>query len=176
DDAERGHYAVVLAGIYRIRAVRPRRAAPLHHANALGADRAVRIVRPRLDRPLLAPLHPAAAGRRAARRHRTLPARRQVGLVRRIRLERHAQATEDAQVGADGILPCARLRDARGLHQDRDPARAAVRSAVRADVAIAAARRAMKILYTDVLVIGGGLAGLRVAIGARRRGHAVTIL
>jgi fumarate reductase flavoprotein subunit len=34
----------------------------------------------------------------------------------------------------------------------------------------------MKILYTDVLVIGGGLAGLRVGIGARRRGHDVTIL
>ena len=34
----------------------------------------------------------------------------------------------------------------------------------------------MKIIYTDVLVIGGGLAGLRVAIGARRRGHEAIIL
>lgn len=34
----------------------------------------------------------------------------------------------------------------------------------------------MKIVYTDVLVIGGGLAGLRVAIGARRRGHEAIIL
>src|SRR5512138_1534919 len=34
----------------------------------------------------------------------------------------------------------------------------------------------MKIVYTDVLVIGGGLAGLRVAIGARRHGHSATIL
>jgi fumarate reductase flavoprotein subunit len=34
----------------------------------------------------------------------------------------------------------------------------------------------MKIVYTDVLVIGGGLAGLRVAIGAKRRGHDVIIL
>ena len=34
----------------------------------------------------------------------------------------------------------------------------------------------MKIIYTDVLVIGGGLAGLRVAIGAKRRGHDAIIL
>jgi fumarate reductase flavoprotein subunit len=31
----------------------------------------------------------------------------------------------------------------------------------------------VNIIYTDVLVIGGGLAGLRVGIGARRRGHDV---
>src|SRR5690242_16940384 len=34
----------------------------------------------------------------------------------------------------------------------------------------------MKIIYTDVLVIGGGLAGLRIGIGAKRRGHDVIIL
>ncbi len=34
----------------------------------------------------------------------------------------------------------------------------------------------MKIAYTDVLVIGGGLAGLRLGIGAKRRGHDVVIL
>ena len=34
----------------------------------------------------------------------------------------------------------------------------------------------MRIVYTDVLVIGGGLAGLRMAIGARRRGHEAIIL
>jgi len=34
----------------------------------------------------------------------------------------------------------------------------------------------MKMIYTDVLVIGGGLAGLRVAIGARRRGQDVVVL
>ncbi len=34
----------------------------------------------------------------------------------------------------------------------------------------------MKIHFTDVLVIGGGLAGLRVAIGAKRRGHEAVIL
>ncbi len=34
----------------------------------------------------------------------------------------------------------------------------------------------MKIIYTDVLVIGGGLAGLRIAIGAKRRGHDAIIL
>ena len=34
----------------------------------------------------------------------------------------------------------------------------------------------MKIYYTDVLVIGGGLAGLRVALATKRRGHETTIL
>ncbi len=34
----------------------------------------------------------------------------------------------------------------------------------------------MKIEFTDVLVIGGGLAGLRVAIGAKRRGHEAVVL
>jgi succinate dehydrogenase flavoprotein subunit len=31
----------------------------------------------------------------------------------------------------------------------------------------------VKVIYTDVLVIGGGLAGLRMGIGAKRRGHDV---
>lgn len=34
----------------------------------------------------------------------------------------------------------------------------------------------MNVVYTDVLVIGGGLAGLRVAIAARRRGHSALVL
>jgi fumarate reductase flavoprotein subunit len=34
----------------------------------------------------------------------------------------------------------------------------------------------MKIIYTDVLVIGAGLAGLRIGIGAKRRGHDVIVL
>ena len=34
----------------------------------------------------------------------------------------------------------------------------------------------MRIIHTDVLIIGGGLAGLRVAIGAKRRGHEVIVL
>ena len=34
----------------------------------------------------------------------------------------------------------------------------------------------MDIVYTDVLIIGGGLAGLRVGIGAKRRGHDALIL
>ena len=34
----------------------------------------------------------------------------------------------------------------------------------------------MNVIYTDVLVIGGGLAGLRMGIGAKRRGHDVVVL
>jgi len=34
----------------------------------------------------------------------------------------------------------------------------------------------VNVIYTDVLVIGGGLAGLRLGIGAKRRGHDVIIL
>jgi fumarate reductase flavoprotein subunit len=34
----------------------------------------------------------------------------------------------------------------------------------------------VNIVYTDVLIIGGGLAGLRIGVGVRRRGHQVIIL
>ena len=39
----------------------------------------------------------------------------------------------------------------------------------------AGGRSPMNFIYTDVLVIGGGLAGLRMGIGAKRRGHDVII-
>ncbi|MES9846249.1 MAG: FAD-binding protein, partial [Candidatus Sedimenticola sp. 6PFRAG5] len=34
----------------------------------------------------------------------------------------------------------------------------------------------MKLIYTDVLVIGGGLAGMRTAIGVKRRGLDTIVL
>jgi len=34
----------------------------------------------------------------------------------------------------------------------------------------------MKVIYTDVLIVGGGLAGLRVATGVKERGHEAIIL
>ena len=69
------------------------------------------------------------------------------------------------------------LRHAGRVHQDRHRARASRTASLRAGFACGAARRPeMKIVYTDVLVIGGGLAGLRLAIAARRRGHDAIIL
>lgn len=34
----------------------------------------------------------------------------------------------------------------------------------------------MKLIYTDCLVVGAGLAGLRVAIAAKERGHDTLVL
>src|SRR5204863_2622842 len=72
----------------------------------------------------------------------------------------------------------ARFRHTRRLHQDRHRARAEIRRALRSrrDPGRAAGSAQMKVIYTDVLVIGGGLAGLRMGIGAKRRGHDVIIL
>ena len=90
----------------------------------------------------------------------------------------HPQAAEDAQVGADRVLPRPGLHHARRLHQDRHRACAELRPALRSRCTAngPAGGDQMKVIYTDVLVIGGGLAGLRVAIGAKRRGHDVIIL
>ena len=92
-----------------------------------------------------------------------------------------------AQVGASpSFFLVARLRHARGVHQDRHRASGPLRRALRAGASAGAspqqaalgrdARRQVNIIYTDVLVIGGGLAGLRMGIGAKRRGHDVVIL
>ena len=75
---------------------------------------------------------------------------------------------------ADRVLPVARPRDTGGLHEDRHRARAELRRALRAH--LDAGGCTVKVVYTDVLVIGGGLAGLRIAIGARRRGHDAIVL
>ena len=97
--------------------------------------------------------------------------------------EREPQAAQAAEVGADRLLPRARPRHARGVHEDR--LRASRRGWARYTPAWLQARRSaapfwwpswlrsaqMNVVYTDVLVIGGGLAGLRMAIGAKRRGH-----
>ena len=91
-----------------------------------------------------------------------------------------------AQVGDHRVLSRAGLRHARGVHQDRHRAPGPLRRALRA-VAFAGVprragratppqRRQVNVIYTDVLVIGGGLAGLRMGIGAKRRGHDVVIL
>ena len=90
DDAPRGHHALVLAGGDRVRAVLLRRAASVRHADAPGADRSVRVGRPRVDRALLAALHPAAARGRVPRRHRSVSPRGEMGLVRRTGPERDA--------------------------------------------------------------------------------------
>ena len=131
DDAARGHDAVVLAGIHRFRAVLPRDDSPVRHADAASSHRAVRVLRPGVERSLLAAVHPASARGGVSRRHRTLSAGSEMGLVRGKGPERHAQAAEDAQVGAHRVLPDPWVRDARCLHQDRDRARAQLRPALR---------------------------------------------
>ena len=79
----RRHLALVLAGGHRVRAVLHGLGAPLHHDDPSRAHRAVRVRRPRLDRPDVAALPRHAVRGRVPRRHRAVPARAQVGLVRR---------------------------------------------------------------------------------------------
>src|ERR1700730_196206 len=112
-----------------------------------------------------------------------------MGLVHRQRCQRDAASAQDAQVGDHRVFPHARLCHARGVYQDRHrtprPLRRALRPFTFANVAPGrcphrrrrrAQERPVKVIYADVLVIGGGLAGLRLGIGARRRGHDVVIL
>ena len=98
-DRPRRHDAVDLAGLHRLRAVLPRVGAPVPDADAAAPDRPVRVRRPHLDRDAVAAVHPAAARRRAARRHRPVPAGGEVGLVHRRRRRCHAAAAEDARSG-----------------------------------------------------------------------------
>ena len=79
----RGHHALVLAGGDGLRAVLHGLGAPLHHADAPGPHRAVRVGRPRVDRPDVAAVPRDAVRGRVPRRHRPVPPRAQVGLVRR---------------------------------------------------------------------------------------------
>jgi fumarate reductase subunit C len=105
------------------------------------------------------------------------------------------------QVAADGLLPGAGPVHAAGLPAHRPGAAASREPRLHTRLAGQSAHGArrppggqatstarsarqgtteqgqrMKVIYTDVLVIGGGLAGLRLAIGAKRRGHEATIL
>jgi succinate dehydrogenase/fumarate reductase cytochrome b subunit len=114
-----------------VRAVLPRVDAPLRDARAPRPHRPVRVRGPRVERALLAAVHPAPARRRAARRHRPLPPRREVGLARLARPGRDAPAPEAPQVGDHRVLPRARLRHARRLRQDRHRARRPRRRALR---------------------------------------------
>ena len=58
-------------------------------------------------------------------------------------------------------------RAGRALRSGRDAGRSGIR---RAGGGQPLGALNMRIVYTDVLVVGGGLAGLRAAVGARRRG------
>src|SRR5207247_9320523 len=102
-------------------------------------------------------------------------------------------------MGYYDIFPDAGIADIGGVHENRPRAPRSARRALRA-VAISinavvttltekfkvqcfrfhielgtgnVGGRFMKIIYTDVLVIGGGLACLRRRIGAERAGHAL---
>ena len=118
-DAPRGHHALVVAGRHRLRDVLPGVGAPVPDADAPGADRPVRVGRPRLERSLVAALpHPAVRGR-AARRHRSVSTLREVGLVRGQGPQCDPQEPEEAQVGAVGVLHRAGPDDTGRLHEDR---------------------------------------------------------
>ena len=127
---------------------------------------------------------------RAARRHRPVPPRGEVGLVRRHGRQRDAPQRLKTLKWALSVfflvLGLATLAAyiKIGYRAPGQPRRA-LRAGAAADaaagtaaglVAVLAGDSAMKVVYTDVLVIGGGLAGLRMAIAAKRRGHDAIIL
>ena len=112
---------------HRLRALLPRLPAPVPDADAPGRDRPLRVGRPLLERALVAAVPGAAVRGRTARRHRPVPAGRQVGLAAGRRPRRRARAPEARQVGADGLLPRARAGHLRGLHEDRPRAAAPCR-------------------------------------------------
>ena len=99
--------------------------APVRDADAAAPHRTVRVGRPRVDRPLLAALHPAAARRRIPRRHRALSAAPSSGsgspaptpnaTRKRLKTLKWALTVFFLVLG---------LRDARRVHQDRHRARA----------------------------------------------------
>src|SRR5271165_5520665 len=109
-----------------------------------------------------------------------------MGLVGQRRRGSDAPRAQACQMGAHGILPRAGGGNPRRLYQDRHRTPRPLRRALRARVAAGANARAVRrgrdgeppvnVVYTDVLVIGGGLAGVRIGIDAKRRGQDVIIL
>ena len=144
------------------------------------------IRRPRVERSLLAALHRAAADGRGARRHRPLPPRGEVGLVRRAPTRTRRGAGSRSPNGRSPSSssswalrrsrPTSRSASSTATGTASPTSRRTCRSGQPAGGARLAGGDPMNVIYTDVLVIGGGLAGLRVAIGAKRRGHDVIIL
>ena len=84
-----------------------------------GADRPVRVGRPGLERPLVAAVPGAAVRGRTARRHRPVPAGRQVGLVRRQRRQRQPPRLKRLKWALTAFFIVLGLATLARLHQDR---------------------------------------------------------
>ena len=92
------------------------------------------------------------------------------------RRQRHAQAPEDAEVGAHRLLPGAGLRHARGLHQDRHRARAQVRASATCPTCAAAGAGSASNedhLHRRTRHRRRARRACAWRIGAKRRGHDV---
>ena len=188
-DASRGHHAVVVAGRHRLRDVLPRVGAPVSDADA-----------PRNDRPyesadrvwsgrwwplylvllFAVELHGGIGLYRLAVKWGWFAGKDPNASRRNLKRLKWALSLFFIVLGLATLAAYIKIGIA---HADRVGERyvptwqrSAAPPATPAAPQPTSREQQMKIVYTDVLVIGGGLAGLRMAIAAKRRGHDAIIL